>query len=312
MFLICLCILLILRLVNSGDYNLNLLNFSVEELVYYIRDSLSLYLNRSDLSVYKYKFKHNNHGKVVTNHKRSKEYIKKLQICNATYTLPSCDNLILRQISLSYKRFPEFIVSLLKGNVVKEIPTKAGVSSLIYEAITLPNNKSYAGRIEAGGGSGFGFQVYCNGRFILTAGAGSGGGIEGDFSSIARHGRMLSSRHSFGGGGGGGVQISVESICEGDSDNDDCFTLANLPESVYNSQSNTISIGGGGGCGIEHSVYNTGYFVDCGLDADADFDYTTLAPWLDRVRNKLSTCVEVSLLLLIVLISLFLNCLLIG
>ena len=280
--------------VNADNHNLELLSCGTEELVYNLRDSLSLYLNRSDLSVYNYKFKHNNHGKELTNHKRDKEYIKKLQMCNATYILPSCDNFILRQINLSYKRFPEFIISLLKGNVMKEIPTKAGVSSLLYEALTLSDDKSYIGRIEAGGGSGFGFQVYCNGRFILTAGAGSGGGIEGDFSSTSQHGRMLSSNHSFGGGGGGGVQISVESICDDDSDNDDCFTLANLPESVYNSQSNTISIGGGGGCGIEHSINNTGYFVDCGLDADADFDYTTLAPWLDRVRNKLTTCTEVS------------------
>ena len=292
MFLICFLILFIF--LNAVDCNLELLHCSAEELVYNIRDSLTLYLNRSDLSVYNYKFKHNNHGKELTNHKRIKEYTKKLQTCNATYTLPSCDNLILRQISLSYKRLPEFIISLLRGNLMKEIPTKAGVSSLIYEAIALSGDKSYIGRIEAGGGSGFGFQIYCNGRFILTAGAGSGGGIEGDIPCNARHGRMLSSSHSFGGGGGGGVQISVESICEGDSDNDDGFALGHLPEPVYNSQSNTISIGGGGGCGIEHSANNTGYYVDCALDADADFDYTTLAPWLDRVRNKLATCTEVS------------------
>jgi hypothetical protein len=58
--------------------------------------------------------------------------------------------------------------------------------------------------VQAGGGSGAGFQVYCGDTLLLTAGGGGGGGMEGRMKrgfDLGPGGRD----YSVGGGGGGGV-----------------------------------------------------------------------------------------------------------
>lgn len=56
-------------------------------------------------------------------------------------------------------------------------------------------------RVEAGGGSGAGFQLFCGGVLLLSAGGGGGGGIEGRAPGLEGPGMDF----SIGGGGGGGA-----------------------------------------------------------------------------------------------------------
>ncbi len=111
-------------------------------------------------------------------------------------------------------------------------------------------------RVELGGGSGFGYQVFClKGAvwdMIATEGGGSGGGLEG--------GLKFGGSRSVGGGGGGGVQ--------------------------WTENGNWRSAGGGGGCGI----YDRDGLIDgvaCGGDLDEGADYMTKGGPMDAVANCL-------------------------
>ena len=57
-------------------------------------------------------------------------------------------------------------------------------------------------RIEGGGGSGAGFQLFCDDALLLSAGGGGGGGVEGRLVDQADD-------YSLGGGGGGGTYVRM-------------------------------------------------------------------------------------------------------
>ena len=57
-------------------------------------------------------------------------------------------------------------------------------------------------RIEVGGGSGAGFQVFCQDTLLVSAGVGGGGGVEG---RLVPGGEGVS--FSLGGGGGGCIDF---------------------------------------------------------------------------------------------------------
>jgi hypothetical protein len=111
--------------------------------------------------------------------------------------------------------------------------------------------------VEAGGGAGFGFQVYCNETVIVTAGFGGGGGLE--------HDRFQ--RVSFGGGGGGGVQF-------------------------MNSTWSRQSLGGGGGCGTCDDEQETTSSIQCGFQMDTDaMDTADVSiTWQQFATEVLPTC----------------------
>jgi hypothetical protein len=85
--------------------------------------------------------------------------------------------------------------------------------------------------VQGGGGSGYGFQVYCDDHLVMSTGAGGGGGFY-----LSASNRTI----SVGGGGGGGLQL------------------------FYSNSSLAVSVGGGGGCGVE-----SGYKILCGFVRDA-------------------------------------------
>lgn len=186
--------------------------------------------------------------------------------CNIT-DLIVCSSFVVSQIDLTSKRFSNFAQSLLTGVLDSNLFTLASLAPTLsfVDGILKSNtdivdgdkvngdidgrSKSNKIRIEAGGGSGFGFQLYCNGQMALTSGAGSGGGLEGKFftssselseaqyadidSSVVELNKsivlddseisdtndnvnkenMLQQR-SYGGGGGGGVQFDTTLACE--------------------------------------------------------------------------------------------------
>lgn len=66
-------------------------------------------------------------------------------------------------------------------------------------------------RVQAGGGSGAGFQLFCGGVLLLSAGGGGGGGVEGRFPRLEGPGVDF----SIGGGGGGGGLGFMMGGCRG-------------------------------------------------------------------------------------------------
>jgi hypothetical protein len=130
--------------------------------------------------------------------------------------------------------------------------------------------------IEAGGGMGSGFQLYCDDEMIVSTGGGGGGGA-------SREGGML----SFGSGGGGGIQISKAFSR---------YLAGGTRNREYDPESNEYySMGGGGGCGSctdtsagalpqrdsQAGEATSSATAVCGSSVDAD------AVTLDAVRSVL-------------------------
>lgn len=154
-----------------------------------------------------------------------------------------CSKLVEYEASVGgVKGLAQFLVALL-SNPSSELAAKdfARVLRLGWGPVDLQLQSlegldpALRAAIEAGGGSGAGFQVSCGADEILSAGGGGGGGIQawdspGDQGSNSSErpedGRVSSG--GGGGGGGGGLQVFA--------------SLPGLPPC-------TISTGGGGGCG---------------------------------------------------------------
>jgi hypothetical protein len=121
--------------------------------------------------------------------------------------------------------------------------------------------------IEAGGGSGFGFQMYCDDEMILTAGVGGGGGFNlNSVDEIVPAGfettncnALDNSSSNYGGGGGGGIQFKTSFVCKINEDGTnkedaktipicDAWSLVSTQDDSSDNTTTWLDIGGGGGC----------------------------------------------------------------
>lgn len=109
--------------------------------------------------------------------------------------LRDCSPFVLQQAGMASKPFVPFLQHLLGGRLHVNETIAFGAAPLLQVMMQL-NSTTTA--LQAGGGSGWGFQLYCDSALLLTAGAGGGGG----FSTNAFN-------RSFAGGGGGGAQVMV-------------------------------------------------------------------------------------------------------
>jgi hypothetical protein len=228
--------------------------------------------------------------------------------CVATHSLflgsaapdpnPICTDAVTSLAQVGYKPLPNYINSLLPGfHEAPPISTDELAFASVYRSFmklfpdtTFPQKQTTSeelpegatSRVELGGGSGFGYQLYCvenDGdddasntnststkststsspttstlRLLLTSGGGSGGGLEGSL--------VDSGSRSVGGGGGGGIQYYPADGA--------------LP----------VTFGGGGGCGIFNGKHDVIEGIYCGesLDANASSTSTTSVLPSDVVR----------------------------
>ena len=150
-----------------------------------------------------------------------------------TARLP-CGALVEAEAAVGSKRLAEYFVGLLKGDMAAGaaagrllqqtalfgwVPCHAFVrhnmnASLFWQGASRHADKgkkkaedvssSQGPRIEVGGGSGAGFQVFCDDTLLVSAGGGGGGGVEGRLVPSGE-----GSSFSVGGGGGGGAQFRL-------------------------------------------------------------------------------------------------------
>jgi hypothetical protein len=252
--------------------------------------------------------------------------------CNIS-SLMNCDNLVMMTADLGFKNYIEYIHHLLHGNVFTTLITKSNLAPLFTQIYySQLNQKSPVMRIEVGGGSGVGFQLYCDNQFVLTAGLGGGGGIEGIFSKSI----LINDRHESdyqpenldgfgacndgcgggGGGGGGGMQFNLSFACSDNPYSTICQRLSQMNTQLHKNNDletdlDFISLGGGGGC------FLTQYFGDVNMACgeSLDFDYLNISHRLQQEKeeeeklfltsvlsmfqNKLQKCSKVCLINLI-------------
>lgn len=192
---------------GETDASLMVLHNDVEEVVSKLRHTLSVVFRRNLYS--QVDFKHE--------YEINEERFGDQSQCNC---LLNCTSLVVNEASIGGKSYSTFFKEILRGEESLSYLQSTigfGPSPILEFASGLDADSSDVS-IESGGGSGFGFQVYCNHSMVLTGGVGGGGGIFYDFGNPVSR--------SFGGGGGGGVQLL-------------------LPHE----EELRLSIGGGGGCG---------------------------------------------------------------
>ncbi|TFJ86298.1 hypothetical protein NSK_002506 [Nannochloropsis salina CCMP1776] len=191
----------------------------------------------------------------------------------------ACGALVEDEATIGAKRLGEYLVRLLRGEslaapstLLQEtsafgwLPAHAFVQRHLGEdnhvhswpkmdKEQLKQRKAF--RIEGGGGSGAGFQVYCGRSLLISAGGGGGGGVEGRLL-LGKKGRS----YSVGGGGGGGAQYRCLEGLSGEEDDavGKGEKRGNVREAGEQQKQKKISlnrlgkwtsVGGGGGCGTE-------------------------------------------------------------
>eukprot|EP01031_Cornospumella_fuschlensis_P026405 gene26405-31906_t len=142
------------------------------------------------------------------------------------------------------------------SNLRKNAFSNAPLPDDSENADTIPILDSYPElSIQSGGGSGWGFQMFCDGLLVMSTGAGGGGGF-----TLYAPNRTL----CLGGGGGGGLQLFSTS---------------------HNATSLLWSGGGGGGCGM-----SDGRNIQCGFTTDTSNPGTNASSTadLDDALNVLS------------------------
>jgi hypothetical protein len=144
---------------------------------------------------------------------------------------------------------------------LRVLPESTG-STLHREQETLPQTLlSQPQHTKLGGGVGGGFQLYCDGRIVLTAGGGSGGG--GDVDPYKRS-------VSFGYGASAGVQVAQGYTNRGELDT-------------------FVSLGGGGGCNTCESSHSHDLAVVCGTTADGNsLPLSAFQASLRRLRHDIT------------------------
>lgn len=177
----------------------------------------------------------------------------------AQYCHYNCTDIVLNEAIMLQKgsrNIQLFMKNLLDGNIIEimEISKSLGIdilknASYMYsQAVHLLNNPNF--KLEAGGGSGVGFQLYCDNKFNLTLGFGGGGGL--DYSL---------DRFSYGGGFGGGLQF------------------------VEYDSTTMFNVGGGGGCGTKE---NSNQLI-CGSSIDTNV-YDNVTYLITKLKNLYLQC----------------------
>lgn len=197
-----------------------------------------------------------------------------------------CSNLAINEASQYEKYYSSFLRSIMRYSCDESLKYtfNFGPSRVLEMATAIINSnstvKSQLPSLEVGGGSGMGFQLFCNDEVLLTSGFGGGGGLllQSSQQSSSNRGNLPS--FTFGGGGGGGLQL-----------------LFNFPSenSTLNTNVSRYSIGGGGGCGnCDDSKSNS---VHCGYQLDDDaISSETLQSLLSYFTDRiLPTCKEVQI-----------------
>eukprot|EP01038_Epipyxis_sp_PR26KG_P013023 gene13023-17455_t len=166
----------------------------------------------------------------------------------------NCNDAVIREASIWNKKYISYFSSVILDYVLDlNITHYFGFNPIIssidrfleYDTTTNVNNENIMNNsifeelsikgIEFGGGSGFGFQIYCDNIMIITGGAGGGGGLE--YHRLDQNDSMdPHNKHdlSFGGGGGGGIQFR---------------SVLPFADKLSNENISFVSIGGGSGCG---------------------------------------------------------------
>lgn len=264
--------------------DLALLKWSSRSLVNRFRNLLGGIMNRS--FEVNYLFKHN---ALSSNeqHTLNAGKTEPLVDCRGVYSR-ACRYFVHRQIDLRFKHYDNFFETIFQYAIVftnmSAFSTysllSAQINDLFYQQ-SLIDSYDTATRLEMGGGSGFGFQLYCNNQSVLTAGGGGGGGLEGVYNKDKLH----KFNHNYGGGSGGGMQIDIRQVCAHISSHNINSRICKLwytDKKRFNNDG-LISIGGGGGCGTidEDSYDSSSAGMLCGMKIDPDFE-------LFLLRNKLS------------------------
>eukprot|EP01039_Chlorochromonas_danica_P008142 gene8142-8983_t len=207
-----------------------------------------------------------------------------------------CSDYVIEQAEVGRKDFLPFLHSLLgqplEGQVAEEEeqrmkglvdlqPTLSFGSAqglLLLHRLSGTVDEAEGGvSLQAGGGSGWGFQLYCDGDILMTSGAGGGGGFYLNTSSTT---------FNFGGGGGGGLQF--------------------INSSSFNSSTSQTSqsVGGGGGCGsCDEETFlcsslgvEGGQAITCGFKRDDDaLQGEALLEVITATRQSLDQCNDITI-----------------
>jgi hypothetical protein len=185
-----------------------------------------------------------------------------------SYSSKNQDAPWLEEVEIFHKRFDSYFSSILIHYALDlknthnfgMVPVLRNLGDAMHQQRNSGTN--YFGvKGGWGGGSGVGFQFYCNDQMLITGGAGGGGGIS-YFSNNCQNKSCSISTTSFGGGGGGGIQ----------------FRRILLSEDLrkIKTGSTFLSVGGGGGCGSGDSNVAVSTSADakidlyCGASVDRD------------------------------------------
>ena len=184
--------------------------------------------------------------------------------CASTYESPtsriclftSCHAFLSAMCGFEGKKIAALYEQLLGGEVDGKLDIGRdlgwGAVSAFRESLLLSTDDSSmsVGRVEAGGGLGMGFQLYCDGSLLLTSGLGGGGGFDGRVGSSGAE-----SDSTLGGGGGFGLQFLLNHTWH--------------------------DVGGGGGCGTSANDSS----IVCGTFPDASSDAASLGLFLTALPS---------------------------
>lgn len=155
-----------------------------------IADLLRLMLpNRHFEKIYA-EFFHNDVGSAEENLSSQANVRDIIQQCQ-TGCLPNIDESVIQEMNVGYKDFIRNFISMSNGKLPLVAWRNFGFAPVLNTLLKLrEHNQPHGTRltfpigavskmqdigIEAGGGSGMGFQLICDGQAVLTAGGGGGG-----------------------------------------------------------------------------------------------------------------------------------------
>eukprot|EP01040_Poterioochromonas_malhamensis_P015301 gene15301-17109_t len=287
---------------NSSDnsYLIQVLNYSVFQEIIHIKQIFDTILEKNFTFLYQF-----DHNPQETESEKAVNTTE-LHNCNCLY---DCQSFPFIQASQYPKSYTEFYKSiLLRDRLDVQTTTGFGINTIFqllnqleetnrfFESNKNDKNNTETMKLQAGGGSGFGFQMYCDNTVILTVGGGGGGGYYFDDES-----------QSFNVGAGGGAGMQFANLTD--------IMIRHHPKELRNSSllSNLTfhSIGGGGGCGtcadptddihsctLAKKLFTNSYdtILTCGFKKDDDaLDDTTLRQLLSSFRQFTSECREITI-----------------
>jgi hypothetical protein len=149
------------------------------------------------------------------------------------------------------------VTALSKNFSWAAVSSQMKMLTLAAKKIPQRGNDANTVHFEAGGGSGFGFQLYCDNVMVLTAGVGGGGGFslnprvyaspEQSAAGYENCDDLINPNSNYGGGGGGGIQFMKSFVCDRDPEK---LSVCDQFDKMDAQSANVdwLDIGGGGGC----------------------------------------------------------------